>query len=379
MRFCQLTDIKPLICVNVGDGTAEEAADWVEYCNGSTNTPMGKLRAENGHPEPYGVKYWNLGNELWGHWQTGYCEAEEYSERYKVFSRAMLERDPSIRLMVCAHGAFNIGDYNTWNRTLLEHIGKDIDLFDVHTYVRVHPRPEQTDEELLGLLTAIPVAYEQWLMEFRRECLQRGLDQILIDVGEYNGNIAKRLTHEKNEMGRLLLFAGWIHSFIRQGEYVMGSNATEYSCFDPRAGQFDNLHPRYDLYRFYAAHAGTQPVYARLETPVRQSPIHQPKDVTPIFNLPTIDVVTLRDPEDNSLGIGIINRDMERKIPVKISLEDFDPEQEGICYFFGQNSGDDQTEFPKSHVKTETIDVNRKFSITMQPHSLVLVKVFENQ
>ena len=379
MQFCQLTDIEPLICVNLGDGTADEAADWVEYCNGSVDSPMGKLRAENGHPEPYGVKYWNLGNELWGHWQTGYCEAEEYSQRYQVFSRAMLERDPSLRLMVCAHGSHSTGNYKSWNSTLLEEIGKDIDLFDVHTYLRVEPRPEQSDEELLGLLTAIPVAYEQWLMEFRRECIERGLDQIRVDVGEYNGSVTKRLPEDMNEIGRLLLFAGWVHGFIRQGDYVMGSNATEYSCFDPRAGQFDDLHPRYDLYRFYAAHAGTQPVSARLETPVKQSPNHQPKDLTPIFNLPMLDVVTLKDPEDHSLGIGIINRDMESEIPVEISLEDFEPQQEGVCYFFGQNAGDDHAEFPKSHVKTETIDVRRRFSITVRPHSVVLLKVFESQ
>ena len=56
---------EPLICVNAGDGTAQEAADWVEYCNGGLETKWGKVRAERGHPEPFNVKYWEIGNEIW--------------------------------------------------------------------------------------------------------------------------------------------------------------------------------------------------------------------------------------------------------------------------------------------------------------------------
>ncbi len=41
-------------------------AQYVEYVNGAATTPMGKLRAANGHPEPYRVKFWGIGNEMWG-------------------------------------------------------------------------------------------------------------------------------------------------------------------------------------------------------------------------------------------------------------------------------------------------------------------------
>jgi len=60
-----------MICVNAGNGTPEEAAAWVEYCNGSADTPMGRLRAGNGHPKPYNVRIWEIGNEIYGHWQVG--------------------------------------------------------------------------------------------------------------------------------------------------------------------------------------------------------------------------------------------------------------------------------------------------------------------
>ena len=61
--LCKKLGAEPYITVNVGTGTPEEAAQWVEYCNGGPNTEMGRLRAKNGHVQPYGVKYWNIGNE----------------------------------------------------------------------------------------------------------------------------------------------------------------------------------------------------------------------------------------------------------------------------------------------------------------------------
>jgi len=68
MAFCRAADCEPMICVNAGSGTPQEAARWVEYCNGDTSTHNGNLRAQNGHPEPYDVRYWEIGNELYGGW-----------------------------------------------------------------------------------------------------------------------------------------------------------------------------------------------------------------------------------------------------------------------------------------------------------------------
>ena len=65
LEFCRLTNAEPFITVNAGSGTAEEAAHWIEYCNYPGNTYYANLRKENGHPEPYNVKYWSIGNEVW--------------------------------------------------------------------------------------------------------------------------------------------------------------------------------------------------------------------------------------------------------------------------------------------------------------------------
>ena len=69
---------EPYVCLNMGTGTLEEALAWVEYCNGAGDTAWAQRRRDNGHPEPYGVRYWGLGNEMYGDWQVGAVSAEEY-------------------------------------------------------------------------------------------------------------------------------------------------------------------------------------------------------------------------------------------------------------------------------------------------------------
>src|SRR5690554_5401521 len=95
------------IQVNIVNGTAEEAADWVEYMNAPNDgsnpgggTDWARVRAENGHPEPYRIKYWEFGNEP--HFtaeEIGHLTADEYAKRSREFSRTMKARDPSVEVM----------------------------------------------------------------------------------------------------------------------------------------------------------------------------------------------------------------------------------------------------------------------------------------
>jgi alpha-N-arabinofuranosidase len=99
MTLCRLIGIDPYICVNAGLGDAYSAAQWVEYCNGSAETPIGKLRAANGHPEPYNVKWWGIGNEMYGQWQLGHMSIDHFVLKHNAFAKAMRQVDPSITLV----------------------------------------------------------------------------------------------------------------------------------------------------------------------------------------------------------------------------------------------------------------------------------------
>lgn len=131
--LCRRLGVEPQICVNMGTGTAEEAARWVEYCNGDADgTAMGALRAAGGHPEPYGVKYWEIGNEMYGPWQAGVCTPEQYAGKYLAFAEAMKAKDPSIVLMGCGTARDSL--VPGWNRKVLELAGHKMDFLTLHLY-----------------------------------------------------------------------------------------------------------------------------------------------------------------------------------------------------------------------------------------------------
>jgi alpha-L-arabinofuranosidase len=99
MTMCDLLGVDAFISVNAGFGDAYSAAQLVEYVNGAADTPMGKLRAANGHPAPYKVKWWGIGNEMYGTWQFGYMAPKQYVIKHNMFAKAMRAVDPTITLL----------------------------------------------------------------------------------------------------------------------------------------------------------------------------------------------------------------------------------------------------------------------------------------
>src|SRR6266542_1409289 len=128
--FSRAVGAEPTITINVEGrgGTVEEAAAWVEYCNGPATSKYGAMRSANGHPAPFGGKFWEVGNEIWGDWVRGHSDADTYARNYNRYARAMRAVDPSIKLIA-------VGDNNmNWNRTVLRAAGENIDYLAIHHY-----------------------------------------------------------------------------------------------------------------------------------------------------------------------------------------------------------------------------------------------------
>jgi alpha-N-arabinofuranosidase len=118
IAYCRQVGCEPMICVNAGMGSPEEAAAWLEYCNGGPDTPMGALRAQYGHLEPYNVRIWEIGNEVHGDWQTGWTTAGGYADRYRRFVAAMRAVDPTIEIVACGNQLLGLA--SEWNRRLID-------------------------------------------------------------------------------------------------------------------------------------------------------------------------------------------------------------------------------------------------------------------
>ena len=126
MKFCELLKVEPQFTVNAGDGAPEEAANWVRYCNAPAagGSVWGRQRAANGHPAPYNIRLWEVGNELYGPWQIGHTDAADNASRYVRFRDALLHADPHLRLIAAGKGDEFTSDglqrNADWNRRLLE-------------------------------------------------------------------------------------------------------------------------------------------------------------------------------------------------------------------------------------------------------------------
>lgn len=131
LNWSRQTGCKPYLNVNLGSGTLDEALRWLEYCNGDRETEQGKRRAANGHAEPYGVRYWGVGNENWGAGETGHMDATTYAKTLARWAAAMKARDPEIAILAVGSSA---GNDPAWDREVLTTAGELIDYLTLHIY-----------------------------------------------------------------------------------------------------------------------------------------------------------------------------------------------------------------------------------------------------
>jgi alpha-N-arabinofuranosidase len=129
LAYCAELGTEPYICLNMGTGTLDEALAWVEYCNRAGDTAWAARRRENGRDEPYRVRYWGLGNEMYGDWQVGALSAEEYVRTATRWARAIKMLDPDSILVSCG-----MNGWNDWDRVVIDGMAPLVDLHSLHIY-----------------------------------------------------------------------------------------------------------------------------------------------------------------------------------------------------------------------------------------------------
>jgi len=128
------SNIDPMVAVNLGTGTVQEAGYFVEYCNHSGGTDLSELRIKNGHEKPHDFKLWCLGNEMDGPWQIGHLDADDYGKKALEAAKIMKWVDPSIELVACGSSNAEIATFPSWDRKVLEYLYNEIDYISCHRY-----------------------------------------------------------------------------------------------------------------------------------------------------------------------------------------------------------------------------------------------------
>jgi alpha-N-arabinofuranosidase len=215
MVFCRELGTEPYIVVNSGLGGVESAVDELLYANAPAETPMGMERAANGHPEPYDVTWWGIGNEMYGGWQLGHMPVEEYVQKHNEFARAMWAADPDIKLI-------GVGAAGPWSEAMLTHCAEYMDSISEHFY-------RQEGSGLLGHVSQMAEAVgiiAGWHRQYQAE---QGGEFIPIALDEWNYWYGE---HVYGELGTryflkdALGVGAALNEFIRQSDvYLMGNYA----------------------------------------------------------------------------------------------------------------------------------------------------------
>ncbi|MCP5516089.1 MAG: alpha-N-arabinofuranosidase [Verrucomicrobiales bacterium] len=212
IRFCRLVGAEPWITVNTGFGDAYSAAAELEYANGAPDTLQGRQRAANGSPEPFGVKYWGIGNEMWGTWQLGYMALNHYVLKQNWVVDKMREVDPDI---IC----ISSGNAGPWSLGLLKDCADHMDSIAEHFY-------SQERSGLMAHIRQIPDNIRrkaEFHREARRELPNLAGKDIRIAMTEWNYWYGP---HEFGELGTryflkdALGIAAGLHEYARQSDIV---------------------------------------------------------------------------------------------------------------------------------------------------------------
>ena len=327
---------EPYLCVNAGSGTAEEAAAWVEYCNGPATSRYGALRAANGHPEPYRVRYWGVGNEMFGNWQHGHVDAETYAHRCRAFARAMRAVDPGIILVGVGSHEYEAPG---WNDSVLRLAGDHIDYLSVHHYTpgEIPKEYEPSQEELYPVVVAGPERVDELLLAAEQAIARHGLaDRVKVALDEWNVWVHAHYDCGLEEPFLLRdgLYAASIFNVLyRHCQHVRIANLAQLvnvlgAIYTTSSGLF--LTPIYLAFRLHIEHSGPLSVRTEVESPTFSAP--------PLGFMPArpdahyVDAQATVSEDKKRLYLSLVNRHRHEPIDVHIEVLGAAVQASGVGY-----------------------------------------------
>jgi alpha-N-arabinofuranosidase len=220
LHYCAELGADPYLCLNMGTGTLAEALAWIEYCNAATDTAWAKRRKDNGHQQPYGVRYWALGNEMYGDWQVGAMSADEYVAEATRWARAIRMAEPEAILVSCGQSG-----WDDWDRVVIDGLVSLVDLHSVHIYTGSADywtnvlQPHQAERAIRAASALIQraaytqqvrtpprIAYDEWNVWYRE---------------------ASAPLEERYDISDALAVGTYLNIFVRNSDWVRMANLAQ--------------------------------------------------------------------------------------------------------------------------------------------------------
>ncbi len=346
MTLCRLLDVESYVTVNGGFGDEWSAAQLVEYTNGAVTTPMGKLRAANGHPQPYHIKFWGVGNEPWGEWQLGFMPVAQWELKHNMFAKAMRKVDPTIKLI--GAGAMPdamtgskqakrlngqiVPDYlspGDWSGNLLAHCLDNMDMISEHYYStsgkrtdlqtgeKVDTGPQSLIEWERAPATQVRSKYEHY-QEYLKRIPELRAKPVPISLDEW-----AYIGAPPNSYKVVPAYAWAFHEMFRHSDLYQLGAFTFATAMISEDRTDAVLNPTGLLFKMYREHFGTIPVQVSGDSP-QPKPIYpaggdQPA-VNPGSDTYPLDVSAALSDDRKTLTFAVLNpSDSEQQLKLAIN------------------------------------------------------------
>ena len=366
MKLCQLLEVEPYITVNAGTGDAWSAAEYVEYCNGDVATPMGKQRAANGHPEPYHVKFWGVGNEMWGiSYQYGAMKPNQFAFKHNEFAKAMRKVDPSIKLiasgampdtMTGSKESLNLGTNlvppylspGDWSGMLFSNCFNNFEIMSDHFYnfgathfslAEGKQVPNDPNEPVTDWMRRpanhVRIKYEEY-QDYEKIFPQLAANPKPLNIDEWAYMGGKYPVYPA--------FAWAFHEMFRHSDIFQMAAFTFATSLLTHDGPTNSLNSNALVFKIYRDHFGTIPLAITGNSP-QPKPTDPPGGEQPVINAGSdtfpLDVVAAWTEDHRALTVAVLNpTDAEQ--PLKLKFVGADLSGKGTLWRLASGTADGQ-------------------------------------
>ncbi len=408
LRWCAAIGAEPILQVNVATGSRQEALDWMEYCNASAPSELAAERSRNGHSEPYGVKYWQIGNE-----NLILHTPEEYGREVRRFGTYMRQAEPDAKLIV--RGTWNIA--TDFNQRLMEYLGDQlylIDLLSLHCYTYPPPLSSPGESDTYQVVAGAELLERQVLRAAAAIHLYTaGKKQVGIIVDEYGthhhevafGFPIRELPNRMEQPSFLrdaILVARVLHVFMRHADLVWMANlSTSINVLHTAlktAGPHLIRTPTYYVLDMLKEHANANSIRVISDAGTfkfgKGNEAHSladpdlyssgsPADADPDNGsqnaLPNLDVVASATPDRRQIVVSIVNPRLDRAAETRLRL----PGNAGYKPISATTLGGadplHQNDFEQPHrISPQPIEISAgrdEWTLTCAPFSLTVLKL----
>jgi alpha-N-arabinofuranosidase len=394
IELCRLTGAKPYIAVNSGDGTARAAANLVQYCNGKPDTKYGKLRAENGHKEPYNVELWGIGNEMFGNWQIGHVDEETYARRHLEFAKAMLAVDKNIKIVAVGTRYWK---FPRWNQAIFKTAGKYFDYLSLHSYAKKY-RSKVKKKDIIDpkfaevfyyYIVSSPYGIEEQIVgtdeEIRKSLPDR--PEVKIAFDEWNAYSYYATFEEADFALRDGIYAaGVLHAFQRQCSAVPIANLSKVVNAIGMIrvnGEGMFLNPQYLVLNMYSNHFGPTLLKTEVRCDSYPAPEYETGRPQAKGQIPYLDVSAAASKDGKSIYVAVINLHANKNIKTGISFDRWNFSPQAKIYELYDDDYLAENTFDKPDrltIKENTLNVaNNSFEYDFKPHSVTIMEFREEK